>query len=579
MQRRSAMLARFSALLLLASVMLPASARAQDASPVASPAALGAKITSKTCAEEKAEWQEAFAATDEPPAFTDGTYVEGTTSDLQSVNPFLANSDPSISIVALIFDPLFSGDPRTGEPSACGLTDYYEIAPDGVTYTFHLNTQAKWQDGVDLTSADVIFSMDALADPATQSSYTGTFLSTIKSWRAIDDDTVEVVANEPRFTVLYDLLGLEVVPKHIWENIPRDQWATSPAATGQDPSQVVGTGPFKFVGWQQGQEIDLTRNDDYYDQDLKPKFKDYIFRIFPDSESQLNAFLNGEIDTISLEPQQVDTVKNTDGVQWAAYPGRGFQYYEFNMDPTVTTFFQDARVRQAFMWALDRQSIVDNIELGFGEVANGTQPSVSPAYAPDQMTTTYTYDPDKAKQLLTDAGWTDTNGNGIVDKDGQEMSFDFIYPSGSTVDDTLVAYFQDAWKAVGIDIHPKTLEFSEMNQETTITPTYSMALYGFSWDASFTQDPMFACDQFQVGFNDMKYCNPQLDQIFAQIKTTFDPVKRRDLMIQAANIVNDDQPIGVIYFDQGIAGWNNRVHNYHPGTWGNQSYVGVWVDQ
>lgn len=583
MSRPSAVLARAVAFLLAACLLMPLAARAQDASPVtdsgASPVTTGETITSKTCADVKQELKAAFAETDEPAANTEGTYVVGDISDLQSVNPFLAESDPSITVVGLIFEPLFGGDPRTGEPSPCGLTDSWEIAPDGVTYTFHLNQQAKWHDGIDFTSADVIFSLDALADPATGSAYTGVFVSTVASWSALDDDTVQIVAVEPRFSVLYDLQGLSILPKHIWESIPHDQWATDPASTGQDPTRIIGTGPFKFGEWTQGQEVRLVRNDDYYDPDAKPNIKEYVFRIFPDSESQFNAFLSGDIDVIGLEPEQVEVVKDTEGVSWTSYPGRGFLYYEFNLNPETTTLFQDVRVRQAFMWAIDRQSIVDNIRLGFGEVANGTQPSISYAYAPDQIDTVYSYDPEKAKALLADAGWTDTNGNGVVDKDGQEMSFEFLYFTGSASTDTLVAYLQDAWRAVGIEITPKALEFSALIEATTTTPTYQMALYGFSWDASFLQEAMFGCDQYQVGFNDMKYCNPQLDEIFAAAKKEFDPEKRRELLIAAANMVNEEQPVGVLYFDEGVAAWSDRVHNYHPSAWGNQSYVGIWVDE
>jgi peptide/nickel transport system substrate-binding protein len=231
------------------------------------------------------------------------------------------------------------------------------------------------------------------------------------------------------------------------------------------------------------------------------------------------------------------------------------------------------------MWALDRESIVNDILLGFGEVAVGTHPSISPGYAPDQITTKFTYDPEKAKALLTEAGWTDTNGNGVVDKDGQEMSFEFLYETGATTYDTMVAYMQDAWRAVGIDMTPRTLEFSALIEATTTTPTFAMALYGFGWDATFIQDAMFGCNQYQVGFNDMKYCNPALDEIFTATKREFNPDARRQLLIDAANIVNDEQPIGVIYFDVEIYAWNSRVHNYRQTAWGPQTYVGYWVEE
>lgn len=584
MRRPSSVVAPIVALLLLAGVMAPFAARAQETSPVTDPgpapagsAVVGEHIVSKTCAEFTAEIQAAYADVDEPPGNTEGTFVEGTTGDLQSVNPVLAESDPSITIIGYVFDGLFWSDPRDGTPAPCDLTDYWEIAPDGVTYTFHLSQTAKWHDGTDFTAADVIFSMDALASPESASTYTGSFLDTAASWRAIDDNTVEFVAKEPRYTVLYDLFGLQIIPKHIWESIPMAEWSTNDAATGVDPSRVIGTGPFRFEEWIQGQEVRLVRNDEYHGN--KPAYREHVIRIYSDSEAQFNAFLSGEIDQIGLEPEQAQVVDGEEGLSWSSYPERGFVFYEFNLNPETTTLFQDARVRQAFMYALDRQSIVDNILLGFGEVAVGTHPSISPGYAPDQITTKYTYDPERAKALLAEAGWTDTNGNGVVDKDGQEMSFEFLYQSGSTTYDSMVAYMQDAWRAVGIEIQPQTLEFSALIEATTTNPTFSMALYGFGWDATFIQDAMFGCDQYQVGFNDMKYCNPALDEVFAATKREFDAEARRQLLIQAANVVNDEQPIGVVFFDVELYAYNDRVHNYRKTAWGFQSYVGFWVDE
>jgi peptide/nickel transport system substrate-binding protein len=431
---RSTTIVRLAMLALAFGLLMPLAATAQDASPEASPVGIGHEIHSPTREEFKAQLKAAFA-NDEPPGNTEGTYVVGALGDLQSINPLLVNSAPSINVVQLIYEGLFGGDPRTGEPAPSALSDSWDVAADGLTYTFHLNKTAKWQDGVDFTAADVDFSLQALADPATTSTYTGAFNDGVASWKVIDDDTIQIVAKEVRFSFLYDLQGVYILPKHIWENVPHDQWAVDPGSTGQDASRVVGTGPFKLDSWIQGQEVRLTRNDDYYDD--KPNLKDYIFRIFSDSDAQFNAFLNGEIDSVGLEPQQVDTVKGTSGLQWADYPDRSFNYYEFNLNPETTTLFQDREVRQALMYALDRDSIVQDIFSGFAEVAQGTQPQISYAYAPEEVTTKYAYDPDKAKQLLAQAGWTDTNGNGTVDKNGQELSFELLYGAGSPTLDSL----------------------------------------------------------------------------------------------------------------------------------------------
>ena len=555
---RSTTVGRLATLLVAIGLLMPLAVAAQDASP----APVGEVVQPKTKAQIREELKAAFAESDEPALNTEGIFIVGTTNDLQSTNPFLAESSPSLDIVGSIYEGFFAGDPRTGEPVCGQLCESYEIAPDGVTYTFRIDPRATFSDGVDVTSADVIFSLDALGDETTGSAYTGSFLDTVASWSAVDDDTVQIIAKEPRYTFIYDIQALVVVPKHIWENVPRDQWAADPGSTGQDPSRIVGSGPFLFGSWTQGQEIRLVRNDNYYDPEAKPNVKEYIYRIFPDSESQLNAFLNGEIDYIErLEPEQFETVQSTEGVTGKPYDDRGFTYYEFNLNTDVTTLFVDPKVRQAFLWALDRESIVRDIRRGYGEVANGTQPKISPGYAPDEMTTVYTYDPEKAKALLAEAGWADTNGNRTVDKDGQEMSFEFLYAAGSATNDSIAAYLQEAWAAVGIDMQPKALELSALIEATTTNLDWRMAMYGFSWDATFIQDIMFGCDQYQVGFNDMKYCNPDMDAINDEDKRTFDEAARRDLIIQATNIVNDAQPVSVLHFSQAHSAYSDRRQN------------------
>jgi len=560
----------------IASPASPDSGATDSGTPEASPiAATCTPYTSPNSADVRAEIESRYEL--EQPATMDSEYITGSLGDLQSINPFFVESSPSSTVTGFIFDPLLGGDPATGQPTAGGVTDFYEIATDCVTYTFHLRTDKVWSDGSDLTADDVAFTLEAMADESLASPYTGSFNEAVKSWQVIDVDTIQIVAND----VLADFLttvgfSTFIIQKAAWENVPRADWVTDPGSTGQDPNRVIGTGPFKFESWTQGQEVKLVRNDLY--TPFAPYLKGITIRIFADGEAQFNAFLTGELDDVGLQPSQVDTVlQQPDQFRFYEYPDRTFTYYEFNLNSDTTVRFQDPRVRQAFMFALDRQSIVDNILLGHAVVANGPQPVISYAYAPDQMKTVYNYDPEQAKQLLAEAGWVDTNGDGSVDKDGVEMAFDFLYSEGDATADTMVAYMQEAWKAVGILITPKTLEFSALIEATTTTPTFEMALYGFYWDSTFFQDIMFGCDMYQIGFNDMKYCNPELDALGNQIKRTIDINERIPLMIQYSNIVNDEQPIGVMHFSTTIGAEALRLKNSFPGPWGGPGIEYIWV--
>jgi peptide/nickel transport system substrate-binding protein len=556
--------------LVATTLMAPWPALAQDATPTAD----GEPTRSLTREEFTAELVEAQGYTEaETPG---GTFVDSSIADIQTVQPFLAEEVTTSAVVGLIYEPLIGGDLRTGQIAPTGLADYWDLAPDNRTYTFHLNKDAKWHDGTDLTAEDVQFSFDALANPDTGSVYTGSLVDSAESWRVIDEDTFEVVAKEPIFTFLYELLSAYVVPKHLWEGVPVADWRHDPGATGTDPSRVVGTGPFKFQEWRQGESVTLVRNDNYYGK--VPYIDRYVLTIWPEQTAAVNALLNGEIDAIELIAPDVASVQGAPGIVVTDYPTPNFTYYEFNLNADVTTLWQDQRVRQAFLYALDREAIVNDIQLGYAEVARGTQPVISYAYAPDQITTVYDYDPERAKALLAEAGWTDSDGNGVVDKDGQSLSFELLYAGGTTTADQMAAYMQDAWAEIGVEATPRALEFPALIEATTTNLDWEVAIYSFSWDASFIQDPMFGCAQYQVGFNDMKYCNPELDEINDQAKRTFDEEARRELLIQASNIVNDEQPVGVMHFRRDIYGYSDRLQNYIPSAWGvDLKYV--WIQQ
>ena len=582
MRRCTGLIALIFALAMALAAPGPLVATAQTASPAASPVGSPSGAGTPVVSETRAQAIAAIAADYplEPAANTDGTLVEGATSDLQSVNPLVISDGTTISVVRMIFESLIASDPKTGQPIPGPLLDHYEIAADGVTYTFHLNANAAWQDGVPFTAADVAFTFDAINDPATASPYTGAFQQTAASWTVTDDHTIVVVTKGVSVQFLYNIAATPIVAKHIWENVAHADFAADPGSTGQDAARVVGTGPMRFTSWTQGDNIQLDRNDAY--DETKAGVRTYTMRFFPDAESRFNAFLKGEIDEVALDSSQAPSIAGDPAFASASYENPGFLYYEFNLDPAHGARFADPRVRQAMMYALDRTSIVNDIYGGLGTVADGPQPSLSYAYAPDKITTHFGFDPEKAKALLAEAGWTDTNGDGTVDKDGVEMKFDVLYASDAPSTDTLMTYLQDAWRSIGVDATPKALDFSTLVQTTNGGSDWDVALYGFSWDASFIQSAMFACDQHGVGFNDMNYCNPTLDALFAQMSSELDEAKRIPLMIRAANIVNDDQPVGILFFNKTQIAWSTRVHNVFPGPWGTfwsaPGISAIWVE-
>lgn len=543
------------------------------ASPVASPQASPVAATAISRAEFQCRLFTAFPMA--PAAKKGGTIVLGESNDISTVNGLLTRDYPTLYITGAIFESLVGLSPIDGS-IVPGLADSWDVSADGLTYTFHLNKKAKWHDGVDFTADDVAFSFDAALDPNTGTSYRTILHDAVASYRVVDPDTFEIRARDRLVTFMLDAPAtVLIMPKHIWGNVGFESWSFDGGSTGKDPKRVVGTGPFKFKEWVQGDHVTVVRNDDYYD--VVPNIDALTLQVQPNADSAVLALQNKQIDILEvIPPEQTEAVRDTPGLAVDVYNFYEYTAYMFNLDPARTTLFTDPKVRQALFYAVDRNSITKNIFLGYGEPAVGVQPPLSPAYAPDRMTPVFAYDPAKAKQLLAEAGWTDTNGNGIVDKNGQEMKFELVYAGGATVVDQLVSYLKEAWAAIGVDMVPRATSALQNQLESH---DFQMALLALPLSTDGSQTINFSCSAYDNGFNFMKFCDPQWDALDQQQRREFDPAKRRELLIEQSEIIWQQQPVGVIRFGVARTGYNTRIHNFYPNGYGFLwSLPYVWVD-
>jgi peptide/nickel transport system substrate-binding protein len=551
-------------------------AAAQGATPVASPVASYPPLQSVS---RQAYADALFAQFPmSEPESEGGQVIWGDISDLTTVNAMLGADQPTNPFLSLVFEQLVSTSPIDGQPVP-GLADSWERAEDGVTYTFRLNPDVRFHDGAPLTAADVEFSLQAQLNPDTGSQYTSAVAAAVASFRVIDDLTFEVVSNGPRANFLFDFI-LPVLPRHIWEGVPATGWAADSGSNGQDPARVVGTGPFRFVEWVQGQSATLERNPDYWDtvSGKVPTIERFTLQVFPDETTLIQALRTGQVDFVGDVPEaEVEGLIATNGIEVTTYPTFDFGFYFMNLDPDRSLYFQDREVREALFRALDRQAIIDNIFLGFGEVAVGTQSLLSAAYAPERIDNPYTFDLDAARALLESAGWVDSDGDGIREKDGQPLSFGMTYTEGVTTYEQLVPYMQQQWREVGADMQPNPVPFPSLVEAITETHEFDTALLGFSWVADPAQNVMFACDQYEGGFNAGRYCNPAYDELAFAADRELDPERRLELLIQASQIVWNDLPVGIIRFGEDTAANTDRLNNFYPNDYTNQTWSMPWA--
>ena len=562
-----------------AAAMIARVAAAQSATPEASPVASGDLIRSITREEYNAQLQSTFNF--EPSGGKGGQVILATTTDIMTLNPHVRTDVVGTYIIGPMYNGLVGTSPIDGS-MVPDLADYWDMTPDGLTFTFYLNKNATWHDGNPVTAADVVFSLDAALGEGSLFPFQTDAAQVIKSYRAIDDYTFELTALEASALFLSKAVGaFSVMPKHIWENIPLSEWGSAPGSTGTDPSQVIGSGPFKFGEWVTNDHATVVRNDDYWNKNQIPVLDSFTLRVNPESNAAVQTLLTGETDiAANIPPTQVESIeKDNPEIVLDAYDSWRFNFLLPNQDEATGTFFKDVNLRKALYYAIDRELIVEQILFGYGVAADGPQPPLSPAYAPEEVTPVYRFDPEKAKALLEESGWVDSDGDGIREKDGVKLSMAFPFIEGG-VNTQLVPYLQQCYADIGLEILP------EAGPQTTLidrimSMDYQLSLIGVTWYADGDQGVLFRCDSATPnGFNLVHWCSPEYDALDDQQVVELDREKRMNILKQMSNIVSEDAALTILYFDQGIVGSQPRLKNFFPNGYGvTWSLNWMWVTE
>ncbi len=554
--------------------MLAGSAVAQDATPAASPVAEGVGavpenivtgVISVSREDYLAALQEEFEFSE--PEQQGGTVIYGELSDVEYMNTLISSDVYTARIGGLIHEYLIGVSVIDGS-LVPGLADSWELAEDGLTYTFHLNPDIVWHDGTPFTANDVVFCFDATLDQDSLSPRRATVDQVLQSYRAVDDNTFELVANDYWATFLRNTAGLvAIMPQHIWGDIPLAEWGQAEAATGLNPDLVIGTGPFLFQQRTIGESVTLVKNPDYWDQTQVPVIDEFIFRVVPEDAAALQALEVGELDFTDVPFADAPNLEGSEDLTVRAYDTLSLNYFSLNHKNPETPFFDEIPVRQAMMYALDRELLSEQVYNGYAIQANGTQPVLSVAYAPDEINTIYDFNPDMANQLLDEAGWV-MGDDGVRARDGVRMTFEVLYTEGVATYTQQLPYMQEAWAAVGLEAVLRAVPFQTL-VDSVDAYTHQAVVWGFNWSVDGGQGVMFRCDALRPqGFNSFQYCNPEYDQLDTEAEQTLDPEARIDLLIEASNIVNDEAVAGILVFRQTTTGIRNTLHNFYPNGYG-----------
>ncbi len=460
----------------------------------------------------------------------DNTMIYGAEFMVEKFNPILGSEYCD----AMIFRGLMKTDVDC-QPQ-CDIATDYEISDDLLTYTFNIRDDVKFHDGTTLTADDVVFTISSILDENVNSSIRSDFLLVDKVEK-LSDTSLSITLKEP-FPALLDKLTVGIVPEHCFEG--------QDINTADFNANPVGCGPYKLVSLEAGTKCTMTRFDDYYGD--KAQIENIIYLYLPDYNTRALQLKNNEIDFTFVEPSQIKELEADENLNVYVIGSADYRCVMYNFQ--VCDLFEDVRVRQALNYATDSQAVVDAIAHGYGQ----------PAYSPLQKNkfncedvVRYDYDPEKAAALLKEAGWTDTDGDGILDKDGEKLSFTLTAPVDDEVRVNIGTYLSSEWKKLGVDCTLSALGWDAID----IAKCESFLLgWGSPFDADNDTYRLFTTGSADnYGF----YSNAEVDKALTDARTKTEDTDRAECYAEFQKAFAEDPAYDLICYLDALYAGNKRL--------------------
>lgn len=473
--------------------------------------------------------------------------VTASISDANTLVPILASDSASSDVCGMLFNGLVKYDKDVKIIS--DLAESWDILEEGLVIVFHLRKNVKWHDGAPFTARDVEFTYKKLIDPGVKTPYSGDF-ERIKSLEIPDDYTVKVTYKEP-FAPALTSWGMLIMPEHLLRNedLNKTNFSRHP----------VGTGPYKFKSWKTGEKIELVFNPKYFED--RPYINRYIYRIIPDDATMFLELQTQGVDLASLTPLQFTKQTGSkffcDRYNKFKYPSFGYTYMGYNLsDPK----FQDVRVRRAINYAVDKQAIVDTVLFGLAGVTTG--PFMIDSWAYNKDIKPVPYDVIRARELLKEAGWSDTDGDGWIDKDGRIFEFTVLVNQGNSDRLKSAEMIQGYLKAVGIRMKIRSLEWSTMITEFINKKRFEAVLMGWFLSRDPDNFDIWHSSKTREGeFNFIGYKNDRVDKLLEEGRRTFDQARRAEIYKEIHSLIYDDQPCLFLYSPEILPIVSKRFRN------------------
>ncbi len=430
------------------------------------------------------------------------------------------------------------------------------ISADHLEYTLKLRKDAKWHDGKPVTAHDVKFSFDTMMNDKVDAERTRGYYSDIKSFEVTDDHTLKVVYKQPYYFTLYSFYDFPIVPKHCFANMK------DPADFNTHPynDNPIGCGPYKLEKWEKGNQIVLVRNEEYWGR--KPNLKRIVFKIIQDDTAAVAALKRGELDLMAVPPSRWEKdLKNDKELlkEYVQYEGYRPQYFYIGWN-AGKPLFADKRVRKAMTMLCDVKDWINAAFYGHATQITGPHYFQSKEYVKDIKP--LPFDPEKAKELLAEVGWTDSDDDGVLDKDGKKFEFEFLITTQNPYAEKLATMMKEQCKKVGILLTIRAMEWGAFLEQLN-EDKFDCCTLAWSWDWPEN-------DLYQVwhsdsianrGSNRVKFKNEEADRLILDVRREFDDKKRMEKARKLHEIIYDEQPYTFLINPKRIGLYHKRLQN------------------
>lgn len=479
----------------------------------------------------------------------------GITSAEGNLTPFTYETGtPGLSLTMLTYDSLLQID-STGTPQPW-LASSVERSDDGLTYELAIDETATWHDGEDIDAEDVVFSINYYLEGPP-----GRFqnaLGTVAEATAVDENTVKLTLTQPNPSFdLRVLADVPVLPEHVWSEV--DDPDTAPF----DETTSVGSGPYRLVDSQPGTSYTLEANPDYFRG--TPTVDKIVVVRFADDAGAIAALRAGEVDTLmrTISPEHVDSLESQ-GLEILQVPeySSTLLAYDTQREP-----FSDVEVRRAINLAVDVQRLVDDVYLGAAVPGNaGWVHPNSPWHNPEVTTTT---DPEEAAQVLEAAGYTDTDGDGVRENDGEPVQVELLVYGNNALRLRLGELVAENLGNVGIGVKVSALEMQSVDDlvwpgyDVTQGRDYDMVIWGWSapTQADIGQMGVLTHSDTAVGtLNITGYSDPAADELADAVLGTLDEDERRVASDALQAHIAQAQPFKTLLYPNGVYAFRPEVY-------------------